>query len=178
MTMPQYTEELLDKLLKRELIPIVLPLEEHNRSLQSRMSEVNNEVMEEMRKFNKNFSKLQSELSIAKRVNTELTKRILTLEGQCWTNAQYSRKEFVEVVGIPCQVDDKHLEGKVLSIFQKVGCTIAPEFLGDCHRLCKNNDRVIVKFTRRKDCKQVLQVKKDLKDLTADDLDLPQEKYL
>ena len=42
-----------------------------------------------------------------------------------------------------------------------------------CHRLGKDNDRVIVKFTRRKDCKQVFQVKKDLKDLTVDDLDLP-----
>ena len=90
--MPQYTEESLDNLLKRDLIPIVLSLEEQNRSLQSRMSEVNNEVVEEMRKFNENFSKLQSELSIAKRVNTELTKRIVTLERQCWVNAQYSKK--------------------------------------------------------------------------------------
>ena len=83
MTMPQYTEESLDKLLKRELIPIVLSLEEQNRSLQSRMPEVNNEVVEGMRKFNENFSKLQSEHSIAKRVNTELTKRIVILERQC-----------------------------------------------------------------------------------------------
>ena len=66
MTMPQHTEESLDKLLKRELIPIFLSLEEQNRSLQSRISEVNNEVVEEIRKFNENFSKLQSELSIAK----------------------------------------------------------------------------------------------------------------
>ena len=101
MTMPQYTEESLDKLLKRDLMPIVLSLEEQKRSLQSRMPEVNNEVVEEMRKFNENVSKLQSELSIAKRVNTELTKRIVTLERQCWVNAQYSRKECVEVVGIP-----------------------------------------------------------------------------
>ena len=50
------------------------------------MSEVNNEVVEELRKFNGNFSKLQSELSIAKRVNTELTKRIVTLERQCWAS--------------------------------------------------------------------------------------------
>ena len=70
----------------------------------------------------------------------------------------------MEVVGIPRQVDDKHLKAKVLSIFQTVGCTIVPEFIDDCHRLGKNNDRVIVKFTRRN----------DLKDLTADDLDLPQ----
>ena len=118
-----------------------------------------------MYKFNKIFSKLQSELSIAKQVNTELTKKIVTLERQCWPNAQYSRKECVEVVGIPHQVDDKHLEAKVLSIFQKVGCTIAPEFIDDCHGLGKNNDKVIVKFTRRKDCKQVLQVKKNLKQI-------------
>ena len=73
MTITQYTEESLDKMLKRELIPIVLSLEEQNRSLQSRMSEMNNEVVEEMGKFNENFSKLQSELSITKSVNTELT---------------------------------------------------------------------------------------------------------
>ena len=45
-------------------------------------------------------------------------------------------------------------------------------FYYDCHRLGKNNDRVIIKFSRRKSCKQVLQVKKDLKDLSTDDLDL------
>ena len=61
---------------------------------------MNNEVVEEMHKFNKNFSKLQSELSIAKCVNNELTKRIVTLECQCWANAQYSRKECVEMVSI------------------------------------------------------------------------------
>ena len=48
-----------------------------------------------------------------------------------------------------------------------------PTFTDDCHRLGKNNDRVIVKFTRRKDCKQILKVKKDLRDLNIDDLDLP-----
>ena len=67
----------------------------------------------------------------------------------------------MEVAGIPLQGDDKHLEAKVLSIFQKVGSTIAPEFIDDCYRLGKNNDQVTVKFTRRKDSKQVLQVKKD-----------------
>ena len=128
------------------------------------MSEVNNKVVEEMRKFNENFSNLQSELSIAKRVNIELTERIVTLERQCWANAQHSRKECLEVVSIPRQVDEKDLEAKMMSIFQKVDCTIAPEFIDGCHRLGKNNDRVIVKFTRKKDCKQVLQVKKDLKD--------------
>ena len=60
--MLQYTEESLDKLLKRELIPIVLSLEGQNRSLQSRMSEVNNGLVEEMRKLNENLSLSQNSL--------------------------------------------------------------------------------------------------------------------
>ena len=106
-------------------------------------------------------------------MNAELTKRIVTLERQCWANAKYSRKECLEKVGIPRQVDDNLLKTKVLSIFEKVGCTIDPGFIDDCHRLGKNSGRVIVTFSRREDCKQVLQVKKDLKDLNKDDLDLP-----
>ena len=107
-------------------------------------------------------------------MNTELIKRIVTLERQSWANAHYSRKEcLLEVVGIPRQVDENLLEIKVFSIFEKVGCTIDPGFIGDCHRLGKNSDRVIIKFSHRKGCKQVLQAKKNLKNLNTDDLDLP-----
>ena len=165
-TMSQYTEEALDKMLKRELIPIVL-------SLQNKITEDNNAMLQEMRKFNDNFAKLQAELVVTKRVNSELCKRTVTVEIQCWANAQYSRRECLEVAGIPRQVDDKNLETKALSIFQKIGCTTDTTFIDDCHRLGKNNDRVIVKFTRRKDCKQILKVKKDLRNLDMEDLDLP-----
>ena len=92
----------------------------------------------------------------------------MTMERQYWANAQYSRRECLELAGIPRQVDDKNLEKKMLSIFQKIGCIIDPTFIDDCHRLGKNNDRVIIKFTRRKDWKQILKVKKDLRDLNMD----------
>ena len=167
--MSEYTEGSLDKVLKRDLIPIVLNLKSTIADKNNR----NNELLEEIRKFDDNFSKLQSELAVTKQVNTELTKRIVTLERQRWANAQYSREECLEVVGISRRVDDNLLETKVLSIFESVGCTIDPGFIDDCHWLGKNNDRVIIKFSRRKDCKQVLQVKNDLKDLNTNDLDLP-----
>ena len=63
-----------------------------------------------MRKFNDYFRKLQSELAVTNRVNTELTKRIVTLERQCWANVQYPRKECLEVVGMSRHVDDNQLE--------------------------------------------------------------------
>ena len=69
-------------------------------------------------------------------------------------------------------MDDNQLETKVLSIFEKVGCTIVPGFIMTTIVLARIMTRVIIKFSRRKSCKQVLQVKKDLKDLSMDDLDL------
>ena len=80
------------------------------------------------------------------------------------------------MAGIPREVDDKNLEKKVLSIFQKIGCAIYPTFIDDCHQLSKNNDSVIAKFTRQKDCKEILKVKKDLRVLNMDDLYLPRGK--
>ena len=133
---------------------------------------MNNAMLQEMCKFNDNFAKLQAELVVTKRVTSELCKRIVTIERQCWANVQYSRRECLEVAGIPQQVDDKNLETKVLSIFHKIGCTIDATFIDDCYRLSKNNVRVIGKFTRWKNCKQIFKIKKDLRDLNMDDLDL------
>ena len=124
--MSQYTKEALDKTLKRELIPIVL-------SLQNKITEDNNAMLQGMRMFNHNFAILQAELVVTKRVNSELCKRIVTVERQCWANAQYSRRECPEVAGTPRQVHDKNLETKVLSIFQKISCTIDCTFIDDCH---------------------------------------------
>ena len=81
------------------------------------------------------------------------------MKRQCWANAQYSRRECLELAGIPRQVDDNQLETKVLWFFEKVGCKIDSGFIDACHRLGKNNEGVILKFARRKDCKQVVQVK-------------------
>ena len=61
---------------------------------------------------------------------------------------------------------DNNLETKLLSVFPKVGCTIGSTFIDDCLW-------VIVKFTRRKDSKQIFKVKKDLKDLNMEHVDLP-----
>ena len=165
-TMLQYTEKAMNKMLKRELIPIVL-------LLQNKVTEDNNAMLQEIRKFNDNFAKIEAVLVVKKSVNSELCKRIVTKERQCWANGQYSRTECLEVAGIPRQVDDKNLGKKMLPIFQKIGCTTDTTFIDDCNRLGKNNHRVIVKFARRKDCKQILKVKKDLRDLNMENLDLP-----
>ena len=87
--MASYTNDSLGKLRKQDLIPIVL-------SLQCKLDEVNNEannkVLEEVRNLSDTITKLSSELSITKNVNTLLSSRLVTLERQCWANAQHSRR--------------------------------------------------------------------------------------
>ena len=45
-------------------------------------------------------------------------------------------------------------------MFHKLNCNVVKDNLEDCHRL--KGDRVIVKFSKRNDCKQVLSVENDL----------------
>ena len=82
-----------------------------------------------------------------------------------------SRRECLEVAGIPRDVSNENLELKVLEVFSKVGCEILSGDIEACHHLT-NNDRVIVKFLRRKDCDQVLSVKRDLRKVKLKDIGL------
>ena len=160
--MAAYTEEALDKLSKKNVIDLVLVL-------QNKLETGNTEVLDEIRKLNANFAKLESELIVTKKVNSELQKHVVDLERQCWANAQYSRRECLELAGIPSTVGHDELEGKVVDILNKVGSNIDNDKTEACHRISRNNDRVIIKFSRRKDCQHVLSVKRDLKKLNMDE---------
>ena len=46
---------------------------------------MNTEIMDQIRKFNENFEKLQSELTVAKQVNFLLPERQVSMERQCCT---------------------------------------------------------------------------------------------
>ena len=144
-----YTEEVLDKLNKRELIGMVI-------SLQSKETEKNGLILEEICKLNDKFSQLESENVVIKKANSLLANRLVDMERQCWANAQYSRRECIEVVGIPNSINNNELEDKVLTVFQKIGCELSPRNFEACHRLRKNSDRIIVKFSHRKDCEQIM----------------------
>ena len=122
--------------------------------------------------LNDKFSQLESENVVVKQANSLFSKRLVDMERQCWANAQYSRRECIEVVGIPNSVNNNELEDKVLTVFQKIWCELSPRDLEVCHRLRKNSDRVIVNISRRKDCEQIMSVKDDLKKVIMQDIGL------
>ena len=83
------------------------------------------------------------------------------MERQCWANAQYSKRECLEIVGIPSLVHHYQQEDSVCKTFGKPNCNVVNDNLEDCH--CLKDDCVTVKFSKKKDCEQVLSVKNDLK---------------
>ena len=95
------------------------------------------------------------------------------MKQHCWVNVQYSRRECLDIEDIPHEDSGEVVEEKVLNIFDKIGCSISLDHIESWHCISIKSDKGIAKFSRRKDCQQVWQVKKDLHKLKMKDFDLP-----
>ena len=156
--MAKLSEESLKKLTKLELIVFSINLQEKNKSIQ-------HDVKDKVRKLKECVAKLDGELALSKNISKLLSDRLINMERQYWANAQYSRRECVEVAGIPQSVPANDLEKTFSKILEKVGTEVPAKDIDACHWVGKQG-RAIVKFLRIKDCQQVLS-------LTATDLYLP-----
>ena len=104
-----YTEETSRALNKNQINDLFLKSQEQtNTTIASLTAEI--------KRLNENFQKLESDVSVVKNVNNILSKQTSSIERQCWKNAQYSRRECVEVVGLPSSIEDKDLQTKCFSI--------------------------------------------------------------
>ena len=92
-----------------------------------------NKISNELAQLRKSHNKLESDLAITNAVNESLTNQIFTLERQCSSNAQYSRRETLEISGIPENIDDGELKGNVLTVLSKLDVNIDPANVEACH---------------------------------------------
>ena len=94
-----------------------------------------------------------------------LRERETALECQCWNNSQYSRRECLELTGIPETSDNNTLESTVLKIFEKVEVNVEPFNVEDCYWISSKNDpkRVIEKVSKRKYASKIRSSKRKLK---------------
>ena len=83
--MANYTEDGLDKILKKDLISITS-------QQQRKIDQDNIGWLDEFRKLNNNFSKIEADVKITKNTNYLLLQRVVDLERQCWANEEYSRR--------------------------------------------------------------------------------------
>ena len=94
-----HTENSLNRLNKDDLIRLAL---DYQQKYDSTLDKISKELAE----LRKSYNNLESDLTITKAVNESLRNQIITLERQCWSNAQYSRRETLEISGIPEDTDD------------------------------------------------------------------------
>ena len=173
------TSQQLDKLNKTDIIQYTLDIQEkynENLNIVEKLEQAMVDIaaiqktVEELRKDN---IQLESTLAITKSVNDQLVKRVESLERQTNANAQYSRRECLEIFGIPESVSNDDLEDKVCAILSEIDVNVSPDRIEACHRL--KNKRTIIKFSNRKDCINVLSNRKKLKNIDKDKLGFSEE---
>ena len=158
------TRAQVDNLSREELIEELLKFSD----ITDKLNGLNNRFED----FIKKYDELHSELLISKNCNSLLLKRITNLERDAVNNAQYVRRETIEINPIPQSIPNTDLENKVCEALSLTGTTVTPDDLQACHRM-KNKEKVIVKFKDRKQrnkvfffsCKELKSKGKQLRDL-------------
>ena len=91
----------------------------------------------------------------------------MSKERRCYANEQHSRRECLEISGIPASVADNRLELKVLEILKEIDVLIDPSLVEDYHRLLSKGSlkKVIIKLNRCKDIRRILLNQSRLKNL-------------
>ena len=161
-----HAEAVLNKLTKPELVQLLLKTEG---TLGSQITDLSKEIKDTLT----HLKKLESDIAVVRTVNDRLVERVVKTERQCRENAQYYRRDTLEIVGIPNYIDNSVLEETVRGVFKKIGVEIDERDVQACHRL-KEKDRTIVKFVNRRVCLQIFRVKKELKSLDPTDLNFPE----
>ena len=95
------------------------------------------------------FEVLSSDLAITRNCNRLLTERVVQLERNAVTNAQYYRPESVEVNPVPSSISDDELKLNICKAHSLTEHEAKPDDLQACHHL-KEKESVTVKFKCRK----------------------------
>ena len=128
--------------------------EEVNESIMSIKNTIIDALKEENLKLQNKVKKLEEQLLEIDQKNNHLD--------------QYSRRNNLEIQGIPANITDDKLEGKVIDIFSCLGIEVKGSDIEDCHRFGSTNPKnTIVRFVNPKFCYQALDKKMDLHKLDS-----------
>ena len=153
----------LENLSKDELIDEVLTLETFKNNINVKFSKLN----DCFNNFEAKYEMVNSSLSITKCCNDLLLERITQLERNNLNNAQYNRRETLEINPVPSDIADDVLEQSVCQALSLTGISVEPDDLQACHRMRKK-DRFIKKFKCRMQKHHVLLNCKTLQNKSLD----------
>ena len=94
------------------------------------------DMKNEPSELRKEYTILEADLKVSKSVTEAMKNHKIVLERKCWSNEQYSRRECLEISGIPSDTEAGELEETVLEIFQKTLCVdVDHKNVEDCYWL-------------------------------------------
>ena len=125
------TRNQLENLLKEELIEKLITVND----ITSKISDLTNQFDDFLRRF----EVVSSDLAITRNCNRLLTERVVQLERNVVTNAQYHQQKLVEVNPVPPSISDEELELNICKALTLSGHEIKPNDLQACHCLKKKN---------------------------------------
>ena len=123
------TRSQLENLSKKELIDELINVED----IYSKLSDLTSRFDDFLRRY----EILNSELTVSKNCNRLLTERIVQLERNAVSNAQYHRRESLEINPVPASIGHDVFENNVCSALSLTGLEVKPDDLQACHRLRK-----------------------------------------
>ena len=172
-----HNEAFLMKLNKEDLVRITLDYQGKFTNILDDLKKDISDFKSDLSELKSDFSKLEADIQVNRNVNSELSERLLTIERRCYANEQYSKRECLEISGIPASVADKDLESKVLEILEELDVPIDPTLVENCHRLPSkgSSKKVIVNSNRRKGIHRILLNKSKLKTFKPESVHLPGE---
>ena len=140
-----HTESSLMRLNREYLVRMLL-------DYQRKFSNILDELKNNLNELKTKFCKLESDLHISRNVNDKLTDKLVVLERKCHANEQYSRRECLEILGIPAEVGDKDIEKKVLEVLDAIDAPVNMDLVENCHHIPSKGSpkKVILKLSRRK----------------------------
>ena len=124
----EYTEDCPQKLSKPQLIALVLCHRDETKA-------TINSLSDEVKATNTNFQKLKADVGIGKIISNLLTKKTVETEQQRRKNDQKSRREWLEIAGIPTFTPQQNLEENAGQIFEAIGVSVDKNDIDYCHRL-------------------------------------------
>ena len=160
-----FTRSQIENLSREELIEELVKLSDITDRLK--------ELTDKFDNVSKKYEELKSDLVVTKKCNSLLHSRIVQLEKNAVSNAQYHRRETLELNPVPQDIHDNVLEDTICKALSLIGHNVVPKHLHACHRM-SNRDRVIVKFKDRK-LKHNVQIKQ--KKLNQKSLELSRLKF-
>ena len=129
------TRSQLENLLKDELIDEALSLENFKNDINAKFSELNDCFND----FQAKYEMVNFNLSIARRCNELLLERLTKLECNNLNNAQYNRRETLEINLVPSYIADDVLEQSACQALSLTRISVEPDDQQACHRTRKKD---------------------------------------